>query len=327
VTDKSTQSRQSSWRLRPGERRFLIVLGDFILAWVALAIAVYIWAVAQLQDLPLMEFIQARMQGWFFLLPIVWIILLIDSYDSRTSIDLRRTFRSVGGSAIIGGFIYLAIFFVSDASLPRRGVAAFLGAAFLFTLLWRFIYIRIFSGTRFMHSVMIVGAGETGNALVEVINQIKAPFILVGLIDDDLEKQGEKICGYPVLGTCDQLHVLAEVNQVTEIIVAISGRMLASTFQVLIEAQEKGILITRMPVAYEELLERVPVQYLEADWILRSFVDQARVNSFYTLFKRLIDLIGGLIGTLSLIVIAPLVSLAILIDSGRPIVFQDNDHK
>lgn len=82
------------------------------------------------------------------------------------------------------------------------------------------------------------------------------------------------------------------------------------------------MLITRMPVAYEELLERVPVQYLEADWILRSFVDQARVNSFYTIFKRLIDLIGGLVGTLSLVVIAPLVSLAILIESGRPIVFQ-----
>lgn len=124
------------------------------------------------------------------------------------------------------------------------------------------------------------------------------------------------------MGTCEQLQVLAESNQVSEIIVAISGRMNPTTFQILIEAQERGMLITRMPVAYEELLERVPVQYLEADWILRSFVDQARVNSFYTIFKRLIDLIGGLVGTLSLVVIAPLVSLAILIESGRPIVFQ-----
>ena len=319
---KADQSRQSTWRLRPGERRVLIILGDFILAWVALAIAIYIWAIAQLQNLTLFEFIQARLQAWFLLLPIIWVVLLVDSYDSRRSIDLRKTFRSIGVSAIIGGFIYLVIFFISDTSLPRRGVAAFLAAASLFTFIWRYIYISIFSGPRFMHSVMIVGAGETGNALVNVINQIRAPFNLVGLVDDDLDKQGQKIGGYNVLGTCEQLQVLAEANQISEIIVAISGRMNPSTFQILIEAQEKGMLITRMPVAYEELLERVPVQYLEADWILRSFVDQARVSSFYSIFKRLIDVIGGLVGTLSLMLIAPIISLAILIESGRPIVFQ-----
>lgn len=300
----------------------LIILGDFIFSWLALAIAVYIWAVAQLQDLPLFEFIQARLQGWFFLLPIAWLILLIDSYDSRTSIDLRKTFRSIGVSAVIGLFIYLVIYFASDASLPRRGVAAFLVVASLLTLLWRYIYIQIFSGPRFMHSVMIVGAGETGSAMAKVISKIKAPFNLIGLVDDDLEKQGQIIHGYKVLGTSQQLHMLVETNQVSELIVAISGKMQPSTFQLLIEAQETGILITRMPVAYEELLERVPVQYLEADWILRSFVDQARVNSFYSIGKRLIDLTGGLVGTLGLLVLAPIISLAILIESGRPIVFQ-----
>ena len=320
--EKQTQTRQSSWRLRPGERRVLIFLGDFILAWVALAIAVYIWAIAQLQELPLLEFIQARLQGWFFLLPIIWVVLLIDSYDSRTSIDWRRTVRSIGVSAVIGLFIYLVVFFVSDTSLPRRGVAAFLVAASLFTLAWRYVYIRIFSGPRFVHNVMIVGAGETGTALVNVISKTRAPYNLIGLVDDDLKKQGTTIRGFKVLGTSKQLHVLAETNHVSEIIVAVSGKMQPATFQLLIEAQEKGILITRMPVAYEELLERVPVQYLEADWILRSFVDQARVNSFYTIGKRLIDLVGGLVGTLSLLVLAPLISLAILIESGRPIVFQ-----
>ena len=74
---KADQSKQSTWRLRPGERRVLIILGDFILAWVALAIAIYIWAIAQLQNLTLFEFIQARLQAWFLLLPIIWVVLLM----------------------------------------------------------------------------------------------------------------------------------------------------------------------------------------------------------------------------------------------------------
>jgi lipopolysaccharide/colanic/teichoic acid biosynthesis glycosyltransferase len=46
------------------------------------------------------------------------------------------------------------------------------------------------------------------------------------------------------------------------------------------------------------------------------------VNSFYTIAKRLLDVIGGLVGTLGLLVIAPIISLAILIESGKPVVFQ-----
>ena len=161
-------------------------------------------------------------------------------------------------------------------------MAGFLGSAYLLTLGWRMLYIWIFSGPRFMHNVMVVGAGETGKAIIQVINSIKPPYTLVGLIDDDLDKQEAVIEGYKVLGTCQQLNSLAEANNVSEIIVAITGRMQSTTFQTMIEAQEKGLIITRMPVAYEELLERVPVDYLEADWILRSFVNESRVSAFYS---------------------------------------------
>ncbi|MEJ2758185.1 MAG: exopolysaccharide biosynthesis polyprenyl glycosylphosphotransferase, partial [Anaerolineales bacterium] len=322
MSNKTTPTVQAGWRLRPGERRFIIVLGDFAFAWVAFGLAVYSWASALVLDQTLMEFIQERLQGWFFLLPVIWIVLLVDSYDSRTSNDLRKTFRSVAVSALIGGFIYLVVYFASEALLPRRGVAVFVASASVLTIVWRYVYIKVFSAQRFMHSVFIVGAGETGSAMVNVINSIQPPFTLVGLIDDDPEKQGQMINGYRVLGSSDQLLVLAESNRVAELIVAISGKMQPETFQQLIEAQEKGILITRMPVAYEELMERVPVQYLEADWILRSFVDESRVSAFYAIFKRLLDILGGLVGVIGLIVIAPLISLSILIESGRPIVFQ-----
>lgn len=319
--EENHKRKHSTWRLRPNERRALIMVGDFLVSWLALAGAVYIWAIAMVDDKPLLEFIQLRMETWFFLLPVVWLVLLIDSYSPRTSTDMNRTLRSISTSALLGGVIYLVIYFVSDSSLPRRGVAAFLGLAFLLTLLWRVIYIRIFSAPRFMHSVLLVGAGETGSALLAVLDQIQPPFKLVGLIDDDPDKQGEIVQGYRVIGRSDQLLVLAEANNVAEIIVAISGKMAPETFQTLLEAQERGIEITRMPVSYEELLERVPVQYLEADWILRSFVDEARVSSFFSFFKRAIDIIGGLVGVLSLIVIAPLLSIGIFIESGRPIVF------
>jgi lipopolysaccharide/colanic/teichoic acid biosynthesis glycosyltransferase len=76
-----------------------------------------------------------------------------------------------------------------------------------------------------------------------------------------------------------------------------------------------------MPRAYEELLGRVPIRLLEADWILRSFVDEQKVSGFYELVKRLVDIIGGLIGTVLMLITLPIVTLAIVIDDGFPIFY------
>jgi lipopolysaccharide/colanic/teichoic acid biosynthesis glycosyltransferase len=76
-----------------------------------------------------------------------------------------------------------------------------------------------------------------------------------------------------------------------------------------------------MPVVYEELLGRVPIRLLEADWILRSFVDENQKSGFYEAGKRLLDLLGGIIGVVFFLLVLPFISLAIFIDSGRPIFY------
>jgi lipopolysaccharide/colanic/teichoic acid biosynthesis glycosyltransferase len=92
-------------------------------------------------------------------------------------------------------------------------------------------------------------------------------------------------------------------------------------FQALLDAQEMGVDITRMPVAYEELLGRVPIKYLETEWILRSFVDQMRVDLYYELAKRTVDILGALVGLVLLLPMIPFITIAIALDSGFPIFY------
>jgi exopolysaccharide biosynthesis polyprenyl glycosylphosphotransferase len=112
-----------------------------------------------------------------------------------------------------------------------------------------------------------------------------------------------------------------EEHEISEIIVAITGEMQAEMFQALLDAQELGVAITRMPVAYEELLGRVPVLSLEANWILRAFVDEARVSRFYELGKRLVDIFGAIVGILMMILVLPAVALAVVLDDGFPVFY------
>ena len=322
MTVPNQKSKKARWRLRVGDRRVLLVLGDFLMSLLALVAAILLWASVEVQPRGFYEFVQERLQAWFFILPVAWLFLLADSYDSRRSDDLNKTTRSIALAAGVGIMFYMAVYFTSSATLPRRGVAIFLLSAASLTTFWRVIYIRVFTTPRFLHRVLLVGAGETGGALLKVVkDQQPLPFYLVGLIDDDPEKIGKEVMGHQVLGSIECLLEMIEQENISELIVAISGRMLPGTFQALLEAQERGVQITRMPVAYEELLDRVPVNHLEADWILRSFVDEARVGTFYGIAKRSLDILGGLVGLIILAFIGPFISLAIFLESGRPIVF------
>lgn len=314
------------WRLHTRERRTLLVVGDFLMAVLALFVALYFWASAEAFFEFSIEFLLERPPGWFYLLPFLWVILLVELYDIHRAGNWIATVRGVAAATLIGVGLYLLLFFYFTdpprSLLPRRGVAGFFLAAPIFTLMWRFLYIRIFTAPAFMRRVLLVGAGKAGETLITVVDDLwPPPFYLVGIIDDDPNKAGNEINGHAVLGASDQLLSLIREEQVSDIVVAISGEMQGKTFQILLDAQEVGVEITRLPAVYEELMGRVPIRLLETDWILRSFIEHRRVSEFYELGKRIIDIIGGLIGVMLMFVTLPFISLGILLDNGRPVFY------
>ena len=320
-------SRSVRWRVKTSEQRTILLIGDAILAVLALFIALYIWAEGDqwLKQFSL-DFLNARVPFWYYLIPIFWLLLLVELYDPSRARRKRDTLYGIGIATGVSLAVYLVIYFVSDPeTIPRKGVAIFIGLVAILTVLWRMVYIRIFTAPQFMRRVMILGAGKSGQALLHVLEEIwPQPFFLVGLIDDDPQKIGVKINNYPVLGGSDHLLEIISRENISDLILAISGEMNGCMFQAILDAQEGGVEVTTMPVIYEELLGRVPVSLLETDWIVHSFVDQAQSSAFYELGKRLLDIIGGLVGAVLLVVFLPIIGLAIVIDSGWPIFYLQN---
>ncbi len=318
--------KSSPWKLRLGERRGLLILGDFLMALLSLVLALIYWG----SSVRFIEFdrafLQERVPLWFYLLPLIWLVLLVELYDVHRAGNWPTTVRGVATAAVIGIILYMVLYFYyvdpPRSLLPRRGVAGFLVAASLLTLIWRRVYIRIFTAPQFMRRVLLVGGGKAGCKLLTVSNDLwPPPYYLLGVIDDDPNKMGKKIEGHPVLGSSEKLLQIIEEQNVSDVVVAISGEMQGGMFQALLEAQELGVEIIRMPKAYEELVGRVPIQELEADWILRSFVDEARVSRFYEIGKRLLDFVGGLIGSLLFLILLPFLAISIFVDDGRPIFY------
>jgi len=125
------------FRFEHNEQGPLLILGDFFAALLALAIALLIWAKGDAWLGLSVEFLRTRIPGWFYLLPLLWMVLMADSYDIRKAGNLRSTLKTLSISLIASAFIYLAVYFASEPnSLPRFGVALFLILVALFTFFW-----------------------------------------------------------------------------------------------------------------------------------------------------------------------------------------------
>ena len=315
--------KSNALRLRATERRLILLIGDFLMGGISLLIALYLWAARDQWLRFSWEFLNQRAPFWFWFLPLFWMVLLIELYDIRRASRRKDTIQGILIAAAVGFILYLLVFFVSNPdSLPRRGVAIFIISSIILTFAWRLIFIRVFTTSLFMRRVLIVGAGRQGRELCRILHEFNPmPFHLVGLVDDDLTKHHTNSEGYPVLGPADCIETLIRERLITDIIFSISGEINPELLGVLLRVQEGGVELTTMPIVYEELLGRVPIFLLQSDWILRSFVDQRTIGVFYEGIKRMMDIIGGLVGTLILLICAPLVSILILLETGRPVLF------
>jgi exopolysaccharide biosynthesis polyprenyl glycosylphosphotransferase len=331
--------RTTPLRIRPSEYRFMLVLGDLLMGVISVLAALFVWRLYNFYSIlnrllaegvpPGRAEQRARLlndlepQFWFYLLPIVWILLLIELYDPHVAGSGRRTTRGIALAAFIGLVAYSLVFIVrEDTNLPRVGVGAFLLFASILTLFWRMMFIRLYKSTGERRRMLLIGAGKAGQTLVELYNSSGTrSFNLIGYVDDDAAKVGKRICGWHVLGSSVHLLDIIDVYHISDLVIAINGEIHGTTFQSILDAQEKGVEVTRMPILYEEMTGRVPVHHLESDWIIRSFVDGLHVSGFYELTKRVLDIVGAIVGLLIFAVTCPFLSIAVLADSGFPIFY------
>jgi exopolysaccharide biosynthesis polyprenyl glycosylphosphotransferase len=337
--------RTTPLRLRPSEHRAILFTGDLFMAIVSVFAALGTWSqyiqykfaaevakniVAGMSPERAQVFaersinVNVNVQPWFYLLPIVWLILLVELYEPHIAASGRKTTRGIAIAAFVGLLAYSLVFIVRQDpnSLPRIGVGGFLLYASALTLGWRMVFIRIYKSTGLRRRTLIVGAGNAGQTLAELYHTLGTrSFNIVGYVDDDEQKVGKSFQSLPVLGTSSRLLDLIDAHRVSDLVIAINGEIQGATFQTILDAQEHGVDITRMPILYEEMTGRVPIHHLETDWIIRSFVDEVRVSGLYELSKRLLDILGGIAGMIVLIVFFPILGLAVALDSGFPIFY------
>lgn len=118
--------------------------------------------------------------------------------------------------------------------------------------------------TEKMKRVLIIGAGEAGNAIIkEIVNSPYVNMKIVGIIDDDKTKKGKFLHGVKVIGDRNDIVDVAETYHVDEIIIAMPTVSAMETKSILDICKQTGCELKRLPGMFQLVNGEVSISKLK----------------------------------------------------------------
>ncbi|MFD1411499.1 polysaccharide biosynthesis protein [Lapidilactobacillus gannanensis] len=150
---------------------------------------------------------------------------------------------------------------------------------------------------------LLVGAGDGASVLLNRLSYDQPDVNVVGLVDDDADKQGTWIHGVKVLGTLKDLPNLIKQNEIEQVTIAIPSLPAAGYDQLMTALRETKVTINRMPKLDDILSDKSNAGQLQdinvADLLERPEVrlDMSQISDRITKKVILVTGAGGSIGS------------------------------
>lgn len=263
---------------------------------------------------------------WILVLSGLWLLLAsaLDLYDLHLASQTWHSAFVAGNVAGIVAIIYFLIPFVTPALPPSRlPWAVFVFLSITCVAGWRCLYTWLFVQPRFSHRVIIVGAGWAGLTIAQTMHQrLVNDYHVVGFADDDPRIKGTVVEGIPILGGSAELVKRAEASELSQAVLAITHDITPEMFRALLFCQERGIEILPMPLLYEELTGKVAIEHIGQS--LHLLLPQAHdpTRPIYLVLKRMMDLVGGVMGMVLAGLAIPIVWVGNQLTSPGPLFYR-----
>lgn len=317
----------NGWQLRLSERRLLLLLGDTFACLLATLVALGAWSLTAPEPFDL-TFISQRAH-WFIIMPLLWLgVARLNGFnDLRLAHRQTAMFTRLLLISVQVVIVYVFLFFLivpSGFDLPRLFTLYYAVAAFSLVGMWRVARPRLFSWTQQPRRAVLIGGGRSAAALAQTIAQEAAKeYEIVGYVQSETDADAP-MAGLRSLGKGSDLPQIVRQQGVSELILAHDGALPADLFQGVMACYEQGIAITPMPLLYEQITGRVPIEHVgQFDWQLVLPLEGETLSfRLYLLIKRLIDVALALIGLACFVIILPPLALVIRLDSRGPIFYR-----
>ncbi len=312
----SPSPRRRRLQLRISERRLLLMMGDALAVVASVLIALRIWAFVARYPFTT-EFVLPQ-SHWFVILAGLWLLLASanDFYDLRTAARRLTTMRRLLWITFQMLVVYLLVFFLSPpGSLPRLFILYFGVSSFLLIGLWRVVNPALLGWASEPRHVLIVGTDWAAEAIIGVIGRYAYNEYAIKGIIGERDDVGLSICDVPVIGAGADILNYIYREHISELIVTSTRELSGETFQGVMDAYERGINIIPMPLVYERITGRVPVEHVNSNWAVVLPIDGNSMFNPYPVLKRLADVLLASIGMVVFLLLLPFLAVLIRLDS------------
>jgi sugar transferase (PEP-CTERM system associated) len=228
-----------------------------------------------------------------------------------------RLLQAVGAASILLAALYFAI----PALVIGDGI--FVSALFVFVvgiLGWRLLFNSITRSLNLEERILVVGTGEAARKVTrQILDQKDFAYRVIGFIDDDPRRIGERIVNPGVIGIPADIPRLVAEHQVHRIVVGLADRRGKFPIDELLQAKLSGVRVEDATTTYERITGKILIDDLRPSWLI--FSDGFRVSRLTRWMKRGIDLTLSIALGVVAVPAMVLTAVAIALESGLPVLY------
>ena len=259
----------------------------------------------------------------YYLLPVIWVgmLLVFSVYDGRKNFKIVDEYSNLTASSILAAVVMAGVLYLGYREVSRALFLFFCLLTYLLLIGWRgvarFVFRWRLERTAVKRRVLILGAGEAGRRLQDLIlTQSQFGLDLAGFLDDDPKKQQT---GQGVMGQLDCVRQVIARESVEDVVLALPRSANERLNWVVSELHDLPVKVWLIPDYFSLALHRATVE--EFAGIPMLDLRAPALSEYQRITKRIFDLILTVLALPFLLAIGSLISLAIRLDSQGPIFY------
>jgi sugar transferase (PEP-CTERM system associated) len=271
------------------------------------------------------NYLQGHLTVWRFALVVLVCIFALyynDLYNERVLSHRQEALvRLVQALGIT--FLALAIIYYLDPDLSLgRGIAVLAAPTILaLALAWRWILESSGVFGTGAERLLMLGTGKTGVTVVrEILARPEMNYKVIGFLDEEGQNIGKSLVNPGIIGSATEVEAIALREKADRVILSLAERRGRTPIRQLLQLKFEGIIVEDAETLYESICGRIMLENLSPSWLILS--DGFRKHGWVLFCKRLTDILVSLAALLILWPVFLATALAILLETGRPILFR-----
>lgn len=286
------------------ERKVLLRLFDI------LAALVFLYLIGTLFEF---DYFMIDKQNWSYTVVLALYLAIFGTVFELYNLQKASHFQTVLKNTILTVSVTTLVFLLTPFYTPvlpenRLQIIFFFVAILSGILVWRGLYIGLISSPRFYKRVLLVGETLDIAKIIKNLEGADPNYKIVGYVadkDNAVVSDNMDVLRYP---SQDLVRTVGSIN-VSEIVVAgdYGKGVSLEVYNQLINLLESGFPIREYTQVYEEVAQRIPVEYVDKDFYTYFPFSRSNQNKFYQFVHRLFDIICSVIGLSIFVGITPLI--------------------